>query len=293
MESPHWLLWVLLAGLSFWSCDRELSPASSDSGARGSTENRPISAPSNSKRNPKESQICRAAFDTMGLTNRSFSREIYLQDRRRMVSVFESPESTPDYCYVEGDRIHWRPETVMGAIGRWRDLPDDGLLLFSIDGSRLSIRYKFLDGSVAEEDFELQLSAEETRELLLQEKRRRDAVQAPLRARIRPWYKSQYPKLREFHAELSRMANEIQAGSASNVDCENLDDWILRSSDATIWNTGDPTLDASVRSFLSFAETIRSNCRGGKQLVVFSLPGLLRKRWDEVKGRLEEVGLNP
>jgi hypothetical protein len=157
----------------------------------------------------------------MDLTNRSFSREIYLQERGRVVSVFESPESTPDYCYVEGNRIHWRPETVMGAVGRWRDLPDDGSLLFSIEGSRLSVRWQFLDGSVYEEKFELQLSPEEMREVLLEEKKRREAEQAPARARIRPWYRSQYPKLRNFMPN-SRMAIAIQSGSASAADCEAL-----------------------------------------------------------------------
>ena len=229
----------------------------------------------------------------MGLNNRLFVREIYLQDRQRVVSVFESPESTPDYCYVEGNRIHWRPETVMGATGRWRDLPDDGLLLFSIEGARLSVREQFTDGSVYEEEFDLELSPEELRKVLLAEKERREAVQAPVRARIRPWYTAHYPKLRAFHTELSRMATAIQSGSASTVDCEALNDSIVLATDPKISNTGDPTLDTSVRDFLSFAETIRSNCRGGKDLVIFSLPSFLRKRWSEVTEHLKEVGLNP
>lgn len=227
----------------------------------------------------------------MALTGRSFVREIYLPDRQRVVSVFESPESTPDFCYVEGDRIHWRPETAMGQVGRWRDLPVDGKLLFSIQGSTLYVGWHFLDGSVVQEEFALQLSPEETLRLFHETEKRKEADHARIRVALRPWYRTKYPRLRQLHAELSRTATAIQSSSASPDDCEALKESIVSLTDPGSSNTGDPILDSAVASFLRFAETISANCRGGQALVIFSLPGFLKKRWDEVEERLGQVGL--
>lgn len=58
-------------------------------------------------------------------------------------------------CRLEGNRIIWRGVDSFGndGPGRWRDLPEDGTLTFTLKGTIVAITEGYSDGTSSEETF--------------------------------------------------------------------------------------------------------------------------------------------
>jgi len=95
-------------------------------------------------------QVCRATIATIMGRDPAIIK-VYRTDEESVHVTYVRPDDGVIWsqrCRFEGHRVIWASPT-----GRWRTLPEDGVLTFSSSGDTLTINERFSDGSSRSKTF--------------------------------------------------------------------------------------------------------------------------------------------